>query len=167
VLNRAIRRDILFDRPEDYSAFMRSLGDAQQRAPIPLLAYCVMPNHFHLVVGPTVSRDLSRFMHRLTVIHSKRWHANRGTYGTGPVYQGRFKAYSIQDDQHFLVVCRYVERNPVRADLVQRAEDWPWSSLSRGGRDCDRVELSPWPILQPPSWMDVVNDGRDGGNRVS
>jgi putative transposase len=121
---------------------MRSLGEAQHRVQMPLLAYRVMPNHFHLVLGPTVTADLSAFMHRLTVIHSKRWHAHRGTHGTGPVYQGRFKAIRIGDDTHFLTVCSYVVRNPVRAKLVEQAEDWPWSSLSRRGKDCDRVVLS-------------------------
>jgi putative transposase len=87
-------------------------------------------------------------MHLLTVTHAQRWHAFRGTSGTGSVYQGRFKAIPIQSDRHLLLVCRYVERNPLRAKLVEDAADWRWSSLWRRihGRD---AELDPWPVPPP------------------
>jgi len=152
VLNRACRRETLFDDLKDYSAFLMSVADAQSRIDMPLLAYCVMPNHFHLIVGPVQNAVLSRFMHRLAVIHSKRWHKHRGTEGTGPVYQGRFKALPIGSELHFLTVCRYVEMNPVRAGLVERHEEWRWSSCFGSGRNCDLVVLSPWPIPPPTSW---------------
>jgi putative transposase len=157
VLNRAAHRDQLFADPRDYLAFLNALNHAQQDEPIPLLAYCVMPNHFHLVIGPIVTQSLSTFMHRLTLTHGKRWHAHRGTRGTGPVYQGRFKAFLIGDDAHFLTVCRYVERNPVEAGLVRRAEEWPWSSVS-GPKGSGDVVLSPWPVPRPSCWLDLVND---------
>jgi len=156
VINRAAHRDRLFDTPRDYLAFLEVLNRAHQEHPVPLLAYCVMPNHFHLVVGPTITRALSPFMHRLTLTHGKRWHAHRGTRGTGPVYQGRFKALLIGDDGHFLTVCRYVERNPLEAELVRRAEEWPWSSLNPRQRDFG-VVLSPWPVPRPHSWLELVN----------
>ena len=157
VLNRSVRRARLFDVPGDYNAFMDALVIAQQRVPMPIVAYCVMPNHFHFVLGPTQTDDLSKFMHRLTVLHSMRWHRFRGTTGTGPVYQGRFRAYPIRDETQFVFVCRYVERNPLRADLVARAEQWQWSSLGRDRRICDLSLLSPWPIPRPTAWVDVVN----------
>lgn len=164
VLNRSVRRARLFDTPLDYDAFMDALGVAQQRVPMAILAYCIMPNHFHLVVGPTETPALSRFMHRLTVLHSMRWHQHFGTTGTGPVYQGRFRAYPIRDETHFLFVCRYVERNPLRADLVARAEQWRWSSLGKDRRICDLSLLSSWPIPRPSAWVDLVNGV---GDRVS
>ena len=133
------------------------MAESQQRVPIRLFAYCLMPNHFHLVVSPQRDRQLSDFMRLLTMTHSKRWHAARGTAGTGHVYQGRFKAFPIQDDEHFLTVCRYVERNALRGRLVRRAESWQWSSLGDRCRNCYPVTLCEWPILRPSKWSDLVN----------
>jgi putative transposase len=162
VLNRSVRRARLFDQPSDYESFMNALGAAQARVPMPLLAYCIMPNHFHLIVGPALVVDLSRFMHRLTVIHAMRWHRYKGTAGTGPVYQGRFKALPIQGETHFLFVCRYVERNPVRAGLVDRADRWAWSSLAPDRKNCHPVTLSAWPIPKPSGWRKLMNEPETG-----
>jgi putative transposase len=115
VLNRSNGRWPLFDKPGDYEAFERVLAEAQQEHPLPLLAYCVLPNHWHLVVAPEADGDLSRFVGWLTLTHTQRWHAHRHTAGNGHLYQGRFKSFAIQADEHLLTVCRYVERNPLRA----------------------------------------------------
>jgi putative transposase len=131
VVNRAAKRSTLFETAEDYTAFEGVLASAVDRHRISLFAYCVMPNHWHLLLSANVDGALSRFMHWLTTTHARRWQIHRGLEGQGAVYQGRFKAIPIGDDHHFLWVCRYVERNPLRAALVNRAEDWPWSSLSR------------------------------------
>src|SRR3990172_1855736 len=157
VLNRGVRRATLFESPWDYSAFERVLLQAVQRVAVRVLAYCVMPNHWHLIVWPQAADDLSRFMHWLTCTHAQRWHSLRGTSGTGSVYQGRYKAIPIKSDLHTLHVCRYVERNPLRAGLVTRAEDWRWSSLWRRCNSCDDVILSDWPILRPADWIEHVN----------
>lgn len=156
VLNRAVRRAQLFQSDEDYAAFLRAFLEAQDRIPLRLLAYCVMPNHFHLVVWPKAEGELSRFMQWFTATHSKRWHVDRGTTGTGSVYQGRFKAFPVQTDSHFLAVCRYVERNPLRAGLVTRADSWSWSSYVDRRRGVSRVHLAPWPVPEPPEWADMV-----------
>jgi len=116
-----------------------------------------MPNHFHLVAWPSDDHELSGFMHWSTATHSKRWHSHRQTAGTGSVYQGRFKAFPVQTDPHFLAVCRYVEQNPLRAGLVSRAEDWEWSSLCDRCNNCDHIKLTEWPIPQPENWLDQVN----------
>jgi putative transposase len=123
-----------------------------------------MPNHFHLVAWPGQDGQLAEFMRLMTGTHSKRWHAFRRTAGTGAVYQSRYKAFPIQTDRHFLTVCRYVERNPQRAGLVKRAEDWPWSSLAERGRFSNIVPLDTWPILQPPDWVNVVNGEEPTGD---
>jgi putative transposase len=81
-----------------------------------------MPNHWHLVLWPRKKGELSEFMRWLTVTHTQRWHASHRTSGTGPLYQGRFKSFPIEDDDHLLAVVRYVERNALRAKLVARAE---------------------------------------------
>jgi putative transposase len=116
-----------------------------------------MPNHWHLVLWPQRTIHLSNFARLLTVTHAQRWHAYRKTTGTGPVYQGRYKALPVQSGPHFLQLCRYVERNPLRAGLVERAENWQWSSLWRYGRNCHSWPFVEWPVLRPESWVAIVN----------
>jgi putative transposase len=157
VLNRAVGRATLFARAEDYAAFERVLREAKAHVPMRLLAYCLMPNHWHLVVWPQHDGELSSYMHRLTVTHTQRWHAHRHTAGTGPLYQGRFKAFPIQADEHLLTVCRYVERNPVRANLVPRAEAWRWSSLWQRLQGNGEGLLADGPVGWPAQWVEHVN----------
>lgn len=157
VMNRGARRLRLFENDADYQTFLASLVHGLEKVPVRLLAYCVMPNHFHLVVRPTDSGQLGRFMQRVTSMHSRRWHRSRGSEGTGCVYQGRYRAVVVRSDEQFLAVCRYVERNAVRAKLVMRAEDWPWSSLYQRCRNCHPIPLQAWPILQPSDWLSFVN----------
>jgi putative transposase len=158
-LNRANARLAIFDTDGDYAAFERVLAHATARCDMRLLAYCLMPNHFHLLLWPREDGDLSRFMRWLTMTHTQRWHAHHRTTGTGHLYQGRFKSFPVQSDEHFLTVCRYVERNALRANLVERAEDWRWGSLwARRARDeADRPVLTPWPIDRPRDWTARVN----------
>lgn len=158
VLNRAVGRSPLFQKDGDYAAFEKALCEALDWQPTRLLTYCLMPNHWHLVVWPQQGGELSEFMRWLTVTHTQRWHAHHGTSGTGPLYQGRFKAFPIQEDEHYFGVCRYVERNALRANLVVRAEDWRWSRI---GRDADAglsKRLSAGPLPLPANWSALVNN---------
>ena len=120
VLNRANARMPIFEKPEDYAAFERVLEEAVERTGTRLLAYCVLSTHWHLVLWPQEDGELSRFTGWLTLTHTQRWHAHRHSIGSGHVYQGRFKSFPVQDDEHFYTVCRYVERNALRANLVRR-----------------------------------------------
>jgi putative transposase len=147
----------VFEDAPAYRSFMLALQEGQERTSIRLLAYCVMPNHFHLVVWPARDGQMIEFMRWFQMVHSKRWHRYRQTEGTGALYQGRYKAFPMQGDGHFLNVCRYVERNPLRAGLVERAEDWPWSSLARRCRNGDGPALATWPIRPPTNWTAIVN----------
>jgi putative transposase len=159
VLNRANARMRIFDKPKDYEAFERILADAVQRVKMRLLAYCVLPNHWHLVVWPRDDGDLSEFVGWLTLTHTQRWHAHRRSVGSGHVYQGRFKSFLVESDEYLWTVCRYVERNALRARLCERAEQWRWSSLWRrefGDAESQEV-LSPWPIDMPRDWLRRVN----------
>ena len=159
VLNRANARMPIFDKPEDYDAFERILDQAVRRVKMRLLAYCVMPNHWHLVLWPRKDGDLSTFVGWLSLTHTQRWHAHRHSVGSGHVYQGRFKSFLVESDEHLWTVCRYVERNALRAELCERAEDWRWSSVWRresGDAECRDV-LSPWPIAMPKDWLRRVN----------
>src|SRR5712692_566502 len=160
VLNRANARLQLFAQDRDYQAFERVLTEAYERVGMRLLAYCVMPNHWHLVVWPHADGDLSSFLGWLTMTHTQRWHASHRTIGSGHLYQGRFKSFPVQTDEHFLTVCRYVERNALRANLVPRAEDRRWSSLWRRtrGDDKGRAFLSEWPVPRPRQWLKCVNE---------
>lgn len=160
VLNRANARRQIFHKDGDYIAFESVLAEAVERTDMRLLSYVVMPNHWHLVVCPKEDGDLSRFAGSLTLTHTQRWHSHFDTTGTGHVYQGRFKSFVVASDEYLLTVCRYVERNPLRACLVQRAEEWRWSSLWRTihGNDQHRDLLSNWPIARPTDWCDRVND---------
>lgn len=157
VLNRASRRDRIFETDDDYLAFLKVLQQARSKANCRLLSFCVMPNHWHLVLWPKGDNDLSEYMRWLTVTHTQRWHAFHGTSGTGPLYQGRFKSFPIQADDHFYTVCRYVERNPLKANLVRKAENWRWSSLWQNVNPPGAVTLDRWPIVVPKDWLAIVN----------
>src|SRR6266851_4427175 len=158
VLNRAVARHQIFDKSLDYAAFERVLKEAKAEVPIRLLAYCILPNHWHLVLWPVHDNDLSAYLHWLTMTHTQRWHAHHHTSGTGPLYQGRFKSFPIQEDDHLLVVCRYVERNALRASLVPQAETWRWGSLWHRVHGTAEPLLEAWPLEIPSTWVDHVNE---------
>ena len=124
VLNRANARVRIFDNDKDYQLFKEILVEAKEKCNMRLLAYCIMPNHWHLVVNPKKDGDLSKFMNWLTLTHTQRWHVSKKTTGQGHLYQGRYKSFLCQNDNHFLVLVRYVERNALRANLVSSAEEW-------------------------------------------
>ena len=157
-LNRAVARLPLFKKDRDYEAFIRVLDEAREHHPIRILGYCIMPNHWHFVLWPKRDDDITNFLRWLTHTHTMRWHRHHHTVGTGHLYQGRFKAFPVQEDDHCYTVLRYAERNPLRAGLVKRAEEWPWSSLNHrltGSEPKDR--LSAWPVSLPRDWVAYVN----------
>src|SRR5687768_11398098 len=93
VLNRAVGRMRIFKRDADFLAFENVLAEALRRHPVPLLSYCVMPNHWHLVLWPEKDGQLSRLMFWLTMTHVQRWRHAHDLVGLGPLYQGRFKCF--------------------------------------------------------------------------
>jgi putative transposase len=153
VLNRANARLPIFESDGDYEAFERILAEGGERFRPRLLAYCLMPNHWHLVAWPEKDGVLSRFVGWVTLTHTRRHHAHRHTVGTGHLYQGRFKSFPVQQDEHFYAVCRYVERNAFRAGLVERPDDWRYSSLWRRTHGAAKAQawLSAWPVSRPGS----------------
>ena len=159
ILNRRVGRLGLFDKPADYMAFENILKQAHERTGIRIAAYCLMPNHWHLLLWPRDDGELSEVMRWVTVTHTQRWHAHRESFGSGPVYQGRFRSFPVQTDEHFLTVARYVERNALRAKLVKRAEQWQWSSLWRWAQGDPKLLafLSDWPVKRPRQWVGWVN----------
>ena len=159
VLNRGVGRMVLFEKEGDYEAFEHVLEETLECRPMRLLAYCLMPNHWHMLLWPEADGHLAAFMHRLTITHVRHWQEHRKLVGTGHIYQGRYKSFPVQSDAHFLTVCRYVERNPLRAGLTKRAEQWRWGSLwrSKHGDAAARRMLSDWPVDRPRQWLAQLN----------
>ncbi len=155
VLNRGNGRAEVFHKDADYAAFLDLVAEANERLPLRVLGYVLMPNHFHLVLWPRGDGDLSRWMQWLMTSHVRRYH--RHYHSSGHVWQGRFKAFPIERDEHLLTVLRYVERNPLRANLVRRAEKWEWSSLAWRPRGRRPHLLAPWPVPCPRNWLAHVN----------
>jgi putative transposase len=131
VINRGNGRNTVFHKEEDYAAFVKLMIEGSERLPLRVTGYCLMPNHFHLY--------------------------HRHYEGAGHVWQGRFKAFPIQRDDHYLAVLRYVERNPLRAGLVQRAQDWRWSSLSTHSAARAKEVLTEGPVPKGTGWTRHVN----------
>jgi putative transposase len=158
VLSRSVRKEPLFTQPHDYTAFLAVLGEGVSRYQVPLVAYCVMTNHWHLLVGPLGKQRLSRVIQWVTSTHAVRWHRFRGTTGHGPVYQGRFTSTPLDDIAGLVPMSRYVERNAKSAGLVARAEDWPWSSLSQRLHGRADVPLAAAEFLSSEAWLEYVNE---------
>ncbi len=159
VFNRSAGKMHMFRKDADYVAFERVMLEAHERHPIRILSYCILSNHWHFVVWPREDGELSAFFRWLANTHAMRWRVAHRTVGYGHLYQGRFKSFPVQRDEHLLTVLRYVERNPLSAGLVRRAEAWRWGSLRarRDGRPELREMLSPWPVDGPADWESHVS----------
>lgn len=146
---------------------LRVLEQARERFPrVKVFSLCIMPNHWHLVVRPSRDGELSLFMRWLTQTHTQRWRHAHGTVGDGALYQGRFKSFIVQEDEHFLVLCRYVERNPLRARkrLARSAQAWRWSSagIRASGEKWMRELLDDdWPVPRPRNWPALLNEPQE------
>lgn len=149
----------LFLKDADFEAFERVLEKTLESCPMRVCAYCLLSNHWHFVLWPERDGDLGAFMQKLTITHVRNWQENRRRVGYGHLYQGRYKSFPVESDEHFYQVVRYVERNALRANLVARAEDWRWSSLWRrvSAAPEDRRWLSAWPLPRPRNWTALVN----------
>ena len=166
VLNRANGRLRIFKKRRDFEAFEEILGEGAERVGMRVCGYCIMSNHWHLVLWPRKDGDLSEFMKWVTVTHSHRWHTSHGTVGIGHVYQGRFKSFPVQSNAYYLTLMQYVESNPVRAGLVDRSGDWAWSSLAVRKGEGKAIALSDGPVELPRQWAKLVDKaarmGKDG-----
>ncbi len=160
VVNRATERRAIFLKTADYAAFLVLLAAACARFPVDLLAYCVMPNHWHLVLRPLEASALSAYMQWLTARHVDNYRRANGTLGCGHLYQGRFRSSLVESESYYWNVFRYVEANPLRAKLVDRAEDWEWGSLFERQKPFLHL-LTPSPVALPANWLDIVNGAID------
>jgi putative transposase len=169
VLNRRVERLPLFKKDDDFNAFEDIIKKTLAHRPMRICAYCLMPNHWHFLLWPEKNEDLARFMQGLTNTHVQRWQRHYDSVGHGHVYQGRYKSFPVETDEYFYQVARYIERNPLRANLVDRATDWPWSSLwcRRSGSGSDKAMLSQWPLPRPRDWTKYVQSVETEGELVS
>ncbi len=160
VLNRANARSTLFKTKADYQMFEQVLEEAKERVGMRIIAYCVMPNHWHLVLYPDQDGTLSKFVNWLTLTHTQRWHAIHHSIGHGHLYQGRYKSFLCEKDEYFRQLVRYVERNPLRANLVSNAEDWRWGSAWRrdSGTPAQGKLLDEWPVPKPLGYLRQLNE---------
>ncbi len=157
VVNRGNDRRALFGEPQDYEAFLYLIERTLRQIPLRILAYALMPNHWHFVAWPAQPEELTRFMQRVTSMHSARIRRLSNTIGLGHVYQGRFRSFPIEQDDHYFRALRYVEANPLRARLVDRAERWPWSSLRERVTRPRLIVDGPMPLPPAASWLELVN----------
>jgi len=156
-LNRGNARHDIFFKDADFEAFERIVAEGLQKFPVALIAYQWMKNHWHMVLLPREDGGMSSFVGWITLTHTQRYHAHHGTTGYGHVYQGRFRSFPVQGDIHFHTVCRYVERNALTANIVDRAEEYRWGSLYNWLGGESPIALSQWPIGRLPGWVERVN----------
>jgi putative transposase len=156
---RANGRLMIFKKARDFEAFEDILAEGLERFDMRMCGYCIMGNHWHLVLWPKEDGDLSAFMRWITQTHSQRWHASHGAVGCGHLYQGRYKSFPVQSNAYYLTLMRYVECNPLRAGLVEKAVQWPWSSLAIRTDNADNpITLCDSPVPLPMQWQRMVND---------
>ena len=163
VLNRGNGRMGIFRKPGDYQAFVELLAMGKERAGIEVFGFCLMPNHWHLVVRPERDGDMAAYLSWVSNTHVKRYRSHYRS-SSGHLYQGRYKSFPVQEDAYFLTLMRYVEANPLQAKRVARAQDWRWSSLGCDAATAEKV-LSPGPLERPSGWARRVNKPLAGPQR--
>ena len=159
VINRTNGRAQMFETKEDYQLFEQLFLETKELVDMRIMAYVLMPNHWHLVLNPRNDSDLGLFMHRLTNTHTRQVHTRTKTVGSGHLYQGRYKSFIVEKDRYFLALIKYVERNPVRAKLVRQCENWQWGSAWRrinGTREQQKL-LDPLPMPLPHGYKTWIN----------
>jgi putative transposase len=157
IVNRGDHRETLFHKPGDFRAFLAVMTETALRVPMRILAYCIMRNHFHLLLWPELGEALPEFMQLLMNTHIRRYLRHYPPISPGHLYQGRYTNALVQDGPSVLAVARYVEANALTAGLVQRAQDYPWSSASPYAEDADRPTLAEWPVAKPHNWGTLLN----------
>ncbi len=155
VLNRGNGKQKIFHKRYDYDVFIELMRQAKEEYPVKIYAYCLMPNHFHIVIMPLKAKALSNFMQWLMTTHVRRHHKRYDS--SGHIWQGRFKSFIVSDDEYLLTLLRYVETNPVRAKLVKLIEDWNWSSYrERKMGNNSKNLIDQIPIELPKDWDNFI-----------
>jgi len=153
IINRGNMRMQVFNDAEDYEYFLELLYKSAEKEKVAIHAYCLMPNHFHLLLSPEGEGSLSRMMQWLMTSHVRYYHRKNKT--SGHVWQGRYKSFIVQKDSYYIEVMRYIEANALRAGLVEKAEDWIYGSLY--------ARISTWAHLSE-SLVELGDDWKDNVN---
>ena len=133
IYNRGIERRSIFHETENYHYFTRLLNAKAARHDVEVIAYCLMPNHFHLLVRPRRDHTLGRFMTGLCGSYAQALNARRQRQGA--LFQGRYRAVRVDRDEYLGHLARYIHLNPVAAGLVSRPGDWPYSNSASVSED--------------------------------
>ncbi|MBI4655474.1 MAG: transposase [Elusimicrobia bacterium] len=155
VINRGNGRQQVFHKDLDYEVFVNLMKESKSQYPVQIFAYCLMPNHFHILLKPNKAEELSKWMQWLMTSHVRRYHRHYKT--SGHLWQGRFKSFIVQKDSYLLTVTRYIEGNPVRAGLVKSAKDWKWSSHFEKTGKKPALLVAELPIELPKNWTEYVD----------
>ena len=138
VMNRARARQKVFHSEVYYEAFLNTLEEAQQRFSVEILCYCLMGNHYHLLLK-TPEANLGRVMRHINGVYTQRH--NRLKRTDGPLFRGRYKAICVEEDSYQLQLSRYIHRNPIEARLVSELESYNWSSKGVRSLNYDVVNV--------------------------
>ena len=159
VINRSNGRVPLFHNDNDYKHFESLLLEGVELIGMRVLAYCIMPNHWHLILHPKKDGDMSEFMRWVTTTHVRQRRVITKSVGDGHLYTGTNKSFPVEEDKHLHDLIRYVEQNPLRAKLVSNTEDWKWSSFHRRQRNNeeDKKFLCSLPTELPVNYFTSVN----------
>jgi putative transposase len=156
VVNRGVERRKVFFTDRDYQRFVSLLRDGKERAPVKVFGFCVMPNHFHIMIEPETKEALGAYMHWVTGRYAAEFRMRTDTRGLGHVFQQRYWSRPCDGVDSFFIMLRYVEANAHRSALVTRAEDWQWGSLcARQKGDSSVLDESPFEL--PGCWAALVN----------
>ena len=146
VIQRGVDRQAVFFEARDYQLYLDTLRCAAHRYHCSVHAYVLMTNHTHLLITPGTGRSLPLLMQAMGrgYVQKLNRHYNR----TGTLWQGRYKASLIQDDQYLLTCYRYIELNPVRAGMVRRPGDYPYSSYRHNANGQPDSLITPHPLYR-------------------
>jgi len=155
IINRGNMKMQLFDDMEDYDYFLALLEKASKREKVEIHAYCLMPNHFHLLLVPKEPNSLSRLMQWVMTSHVRYYHKKNKT--SGHIWQGRYKSFIVEKESYYITLLRYIEANALRAKLVRRAEDWDYGSLMERVYKHRTLLSKPYMTLDN-EWVEYVNE---------
>jgi len=157
VCNRATEKRVLFQTPADFDLWVKTLREALEIFPLKIHAFCVMPNHWHMLASSPSGQTFTKAMQWLGATHAIRWRKRAGSVGKGAVYQSRYRCHRVKPNQVFWVVARYIERNPVRAGLTESPFSWDWSSA--GQKNGLSIPINEWPLAKPEKWEEFLRRG--------